>query len=225
MAVKYSANAVLAMVRALYGKRLTREELSLLAASSSVPEVVDRLKNSSDYSEQFASVSSADLTRERVETLLTERQRQRIASISTYEKTLGMVFYRYNIVRYDIELIVHFTALLRSDSSEKQILYMPGFYLRNTNLDLTRLSEASDFSSLLLAVKGTPYHRILSDCELRYRSDGEIIPVEQALLEYSRRELLSLSVRSGFSAADKCELFKQTSDINALIMLYRMTAL
>nr|MCR5041262.1 V-type ATPase subunit [Clostridia bacterium] len=47
----------------------------------------------------------------------------------------------------------------------------------------------------------------------------------QALLEYSRRELLSLSVRSGFSAADKCELFKQTSDINALIMLYRMTAL
>ena len=225
MAIKYSANAVLAMVRTMYGRRLRREDLEAMAGCRTVGEVADRLRSNSDFASQFASVRSVDLRRGTLETLLDERQKQRIASISKYEKTMGLYFYRYQIVRDDTDVLINLTRLLGTGSIKDQLLTMPDFYFKNTELDLNALSGASDFESVLTALRGTEYLASLEPCAAEFAATGDVLPVEQALLEHRRRVLKRLARQTGGAKSAECELFRRESDVQGIIMLYRLLKL
>lgn len=221
MPIKYAANAVLAKARAMYGKRLTPDDYEAMIACRTVGGVADYLKTNTDYREEFASVSVRTLHREQFEMMLDSRRIARLASISRYEKTMGHEFFRYFLTRFDCLNLIQTGRLINTGHPADYFMSMPDFYNRNTALDLLSLAKVVTFDDLLNAVSGTEYEQVLAPCAPGFAGDGDILPVEAALLSFMRGKLVYYARRSGCSD-DALTLMKVNTDIDTFIILHRL---
>lgn len=156
-----SSNAILSKARAMYGRRLTKENYEALLACQSVGEVASYLKSHTAYNKTLAGINENDIHRSQLESKLKQKLFEDFASLCRYEISVGEHFSQYLITRSEIEQILNSILLLYAGKPEEYLFSMPTYLSRHTHINLTALSQIKCYDDLLGALSHTPYHNLL----------------------------------------------------------------
>ena len=100
-----ASNAILAKARAMYGRRLTARNYQELLNCRDLPDLISYLKTRTSYSEALQAANPATTHRAQLETLLRLNLFEQYASLCRYEMNIGHDFYRYFIIRSEVQAI------------------------------------------------------------------------------------------------------------------------
>ncbi|MGI5856524.1 MAG: V0D/AC39 family V-type ATPase subunit [Candidatus Merdivicinus sp.] len=179
----YSGNAILAKIRAIFGKRLTRADYAQMARKRDVSEVAALLKENTSYQATLKNVSETTVHRGQLEALLKKDIFYKYSVLRNYDAS-DNGFYDFIIVRLEIDEILRCLMLMRSRESTDFVVDMPAFLLNHTSFNLMDLARVADNRSLLDCLEHTPYAGVLRP--YLQTEDGEVDPweVEHALYCY-----------------------------------------
>lgn len=161
MLSSYSSNVVLAKARAMYGRRLTKQNYTEMLACRSVSEITSYLKSRTTYSSILSGVNDSDIHRGRLEILLRQKIFEDSAALCRYEVSVGERFAQYLQQRAEIEQIMHSVMHLMAGSPEEYLFAMPAYLNRHTRIDLPALGRIKNYEDLLSALFHTQYYHIL----------------------------------------------------------------
>ncbi|MBQ1389022.1 MAG: V-type ATPase subunit [Clostridia bacterium] len=219
-----AANAVLAKMRAKYGKRLSAKDYENLVSCNSVSEVVTYLKNNTYYDTVLRTVNEREVHRGRLELILKEKLFDDFYSLCRYVKGTGEYFADYIIRRDEIEQIMHFLILLKSNSPEDYIFKMPQYFAEHTNIDLNALARARDYDSFFAVLTGTPYEKKVAPFRPKNGEDAKLAEIENALYHYCYDELYK-DIEKHTSGTQRKELMSMFDSIMDIINFVRVLRL
>lgn len=221
----FSSNAIMAKSRALYGKRLTKEDYDALINAKSVNEVVSYLKSETAYGDVFRSANS-EMSTVQVEELLKIHLLRGFEKVSRYEISTGVEFYKLIIMENDIQQILRFMHFLIIQKSEEYLKVLPPFFNERSELDLYALASSRSFEDMILALKGTPYEKILRPFDKTYNDPRSYIRMERALNEKLwATEKDIVEKYKGKSKKNIAELLSYRNDMENFIKIYRIKRL
>ena len=157
------ANAVLALSRAFYGKRLQDADYDALVGCKTLGEFAAYLKAHTEYVD-ILSASGTLMTAEALEELVAKQQFEHFATLCRFELAIGNRFYQYFLLKNEIEQILRCTVSLLSGNSEIYLLQMNPFLDKHVRIDLFALGRANSLQEVLIALKRTPYERVYRSC-------------------------------------------------------------
>ena len=225
MAVSYTANAVFAKARAMYGKRLRKSQYTDMLSCRTIGELVSYLKTRTEYASAFEN--RTDISSNQVEELLRIHLLKKLEILCRYEISAGENVYKYFIAKNDIAQILKFIRLLILGVPEKYLSALPAFFSRYTELDLYRIAKARSFSELLEALDGTPYKKLLEPYAENFGDNGIYLIMESSLNAYLY-QYLSILVDKGTdkkSASQVHEVINYKADMETIANIYRLTRL
>lgn len=221
----FSANAIMAKSRALYGKRLKKDDYSALVNSKSINELVSYLKSETAYAQAFERANS-QMSSFQVEELLKINTLSDIEKISRYEFSTGNQFYRYFIIKNDIQQILRFLHFLVIEKPEEYLSVLPPFFNKRSELDLYKLAAARTFDEMLEALKGTGYDTVLKPYNLVYQDPQAYIKIECSLnkkLWTAERDVVKKF--KGKQRREIEEILTYQNDMENLVRIYRLKRL
>ncbi len=157
----YSSNVILAKARAMYGRCLSAQDFHNLLACHSVSEVASYLKNHTAYTGVLADINESTIHRGHLESLLRRKLWNDYASLSRYDRSVGMRMSEYLIQMAEIQQILACLRLMSAGRTEEFFFAMPMFLNGHTRLDLARMAHSKNYDELLAALGNTPYRRVL----------------------------------------------------------------
>lgn len=153
-----SANAVLARVRAMYGKRLTKEDYDHLLSCNSNAEIANYLKTRTDYGDIFAPNTATQVTAESIEFSLKKEVSAKLQKICNFERLIHDTFFDYFILRSDIALITGAARTLVSTSTLASSYIPSDFFSERSTLKINSLYNAGSAGELIAALEHTRYY-------------------------------------------------------------------
>lgn len=220
----FGSNALTAKTKAKFSKYLTKGDYQNLLAKEQLSEVVNYLRNNTNYSEYLNSVSDDNIHRAELEDLLRNSIFQRFSQLLRFadKKTLG--FYHYQVILFEIKLVTSYFQSLGTIPIEKQDK-LPVFYLaRYSKVNFKALASASDYQMFVDGLVDTPYQTIF----LRYRPQNNervnYTNIEIALNKYYYQELNRL-IQKHFKGRHKRavnELIYTHIELENLTRIYRL---
>ncbi|MBQ8227645.1 MAG: V-type ATPase subunit [Clostridia bacterium] len=223
--MNFSQNAIMAKSRALYGKRLKKEDYDSLINSKSVNEIVSYLKAETAYGETFQNANS-DISTVQVEELLKIHILKSFEKVSRYEISAGEQFYKLTLMKNDIQQILRFLQLLMVDKPEEYLKVLPPFFNKHSELDLYKLASARSFDDLLTALQGTPYQKVLKPFEGTFKDPRSYMRMECALDEKLwEAEKNVVGKYKGKEKKHIKEIISYQNDMENLIRIYRLKRL
>ncbi|WP_195984160.1 V-type ATPase subunit [Clostridium sp. D33t1_170424_F3] len=161
MLSNFSSNAILSKARAMYGKRLKKEDYRELLNCKSVSEVAGYLKSHTAYGKILAGVNENEVHRGQLESKLRQKLFEDYASLCRYEISVGEHFAQYLLERSEIEQILHSLMYLGAGMPEEYLFSLPSYLNRHTRIDLYALSHVQSYDDLLDALSHTPYRKLM----------------------------------------------------------------
>ena len=222
-----ASNAILAKARAMYGRRLTARNYPELLNCRDLPDLISYLKTRTSYSEALQAANPATTHRAQLETLLRLNLFEQYASLCRYEMNIGHDFYRYFIIRSEVQAITTRLQELHAPDGDVSIYTMPDFIKKHSCLNLNAMSMATSFKMLVLALEGTPYAKILQpfadDPDFALENSG-LLELEAALDSFvnSQVEQIASTKLSGKSKEEMLYLLRRQSDLRAIADIYRL---
>lgn len=127
-----ASNAILAKARAMYGRRLTARNYQELLNCRDLPDLISYLKTRTSYSEALQAANPATTHRAQLETLLRLNLFEQYASLCRYEMNIGHDFYRYFIIRSEVQAITTRLQELHAPDGDVSIYTMPDFIKKHS---------------------------------------------------------------------------------------------
>lgn len=220
----YADNAILAKVRALYGKRLLQSDYEQLMSKKSVGEVAAFLKKETYYAENLQEVREELVHRGQLENLIRRRPLEIYKRLLkyAYQETF---FLRLYVMKGEIEQLLVAIRLLNADSSDQYIISLPGYLARMMSFDLYQVAHVRSFDDLLELLEHSPYYRIVG----RFRPTGEprmidITGCEAALLTYYYQTAIEMAERDyrGETRANLKQLLEFRANVHNLSTIFRL---
>lgn len=220
----YSDNAILAKVRALYGKRLTERDYSQLLQKKSVGEVAAYLKKETYYAENLQEVKEELIHREQLENFVQRR------TLNTYLRLMKYawgepLFLSLYVMQNEIQQLITAIRLLNAGSIDRYIISLPVHLAKLMCFDLFRVAGVRTYDDLLAIVEHSEYYRIIG----RFRPTTshkpiDITAVEAALLaHYYQKALAITAARYSGDTRDELErLLHFQINVHNLSVIYRM---
>lgn len=224
MSSSRSAGAVLAKMRAKYGKRLSDKDYENLLGCKSVAEVVTYLKNNTYYDSVLRTVNEREVHRGRLEQILRQKLFDDFYSLCRYMKGTGEYFAEFIIRRDEIEQMIRFLTLLTSDRTHEYIFTMPKYFAEHANVDLSALSRARDVESYFAVLNGTPYEKIAERYRVKNGESVNISEFENALYHYCY-DYLYTAINTRASKSERkalLDMFDQIVDIMNFVRIFRL---
>lgn len=159
-----ASNAVLALSRAFYGKRLSEKQYNDLLSCKSINEIASYLRSSTVYSLAFEGVPAADFTARSLEDIIDRFRFDKFMSICRYELAIGNDFYKYFIVKTETEQILRCTLLMLGHRKEEYMIQFGTFLDRHLTIDLYAMGKANSLEEIADALSHTPYESIYRKC-------------------------------------------------------------
>ena len=224
MLSNFSSNALLAKARAMYGRRLTKQNFTDLLNCQSVSEVTHYLKNDTDYSATLAGINETEIHRGQLEARLKQRIFEDSASLCRYELSVGEHFSWYLIARNEIDQILHSLMLLNAGTPEEYIFSMPRFLVKHTKINLTALSRIKTYEDLLDAVGHTPYRKILEPFRPISGLTCNYTGIENALYAYLYKNIFLLidQYTHGETTRQLKQIFQSYIDLYNFVRIIRL---
>lgn len=216
-----ASNAVLALSRAFYGKRLTEKHYDELIACKSLNEFAQYLRTKTDYAKQIEESGETDFTSKGLEQLAGKHSFENFASICRYELAIGNEFYKYFVVRDEIDQILNCTLYMLGNSRENYLMRMNPFLDKHLDIDLFALAKAQTLEDISKSLDRTPYKKIYDGC----LSSGNVnyMTFEQAFEAYFETVVKKL-VKKCFSGKEEDALYSiicRSLDCKLIEKIYR----
>lgn len=219
-----AANAVLAKIRAKYGKRLTEKDYNSLLQCKSVSEVVSYLKNNTYYESVLSKVNEREIHRGRLENILMQQLFNDFYSLCLYTKGSGEHFSRYLVERNEIRQIIHILTLMSSDSTDEYVYTLPQYFVSHTSVNFALLSKAKTYEQFYSAIEDSPYAELLSEFKPMKGDRINLSLVENKLYEYCYGNLYESinKYSSGQERKDLLEMFNSIMDYINFVRVFRL---
>ncbi len=215
----------MAKSRAIYGKRLRKQDYDNLLNCKNINELVSYLKTRTVYSATFETANS-EMSAFQVEELLRIDTLKDFQKISRYEISSGEDFYKYFIMKNDVQQILRFLHFLIIGRPEEYLKVMPPFLNEQTNVDLIKLAAASGFDEMLKVLKGTGYDAALKPFKPVYQNPESYVKMECSLNKILwKAEYDIVKKYSGSQRAEIEEILTYENDMENLVRIYRLKRL
>lgn len=223
----FASNAVLAKSRAVYGRRLTREDYTRLASMKTVADVCEYLKHTPRYGTALSDANPRTTHRGRLEELLKRAVYDVFESFHIFDYSNCKSYFKFIVAKLEIEQIISAVSAVLSKSSDYYIASLPTFITGNSRVDLPSIASADNIESAAEILRKTPYcsgkklKKMLSEAAI---TGALSIPdFESALYSEYYLNLLG-SIESEFHGREKKE-FKtavlKTIDMENVVSLCR----
>ena len=226
-----ASNAILAKARAMYGRRLTGHNYQDLLNCRDLPELISYLKTRTSYADALQEVNPVATRRASLEALLRQNLFEQYASLCRYEMNIGHDFYRYFIIRSEVQAISNRLQELHARDDDAAYIYnMPEFIKKHSKLNPAAVGAARDFKTLVFALEGTPYEKVLrpfaDDPNFSLEENG-ILELEAAVdgYVYQEMEQIASTKLQGKSREDMLYLLRRQSDLQAIADIYRLKSM
>lgn len=193
MSMRYDALAVKA--KAMYGRRVRREDLLRLTGQTSIDAVVGELRQLPGWSEATAALPEGELlTRARLERALREQVRREGLRLSAFAAREDQAILDFPIRRAELELIL--AALRRLHASLfKEVEPLPSDWQHRAQIDPEALRRCTDFAGLIDAVKRSIYYRPLHRLLTEQSDPPDYSSTEALLWSVYFRHLMELACK------------------------------
>ena len=215
----------MAKSRALYGKRLKKQDYDNLLNCKSINELVSYLKTRTSYSATFETANS-EMSAFQVEELLGIDTLRAIKKISRYEMSSGEDFYKYFIMKNDVQQILKYLHYLIIGRPGEYLKILPPFINELTQVDLIKLAAASDFDGMLKALRGTGFDEALKPFKPVYQDPESYIKMENSLNKILWQAEYDLVKKyRGAQKKEIEEIITYQTDMENIIRIYRLKRL
>lgn len=216
----YEYSALFAKIKAMYGKRLRKDDYEELIRKKNVGEIAAHLKKIRRYEAALADINPSDVHRRDLERHL------KSVIFSEYFRLSKFVFQKAKgifdtlIMRYEIDVLKSMLWLLDGGKigEFEYYLNLPDFLDKNVNLPLTELATSKDYSQFMQKLRGTKYEKpLLKFMNLSYPIKN--FDIEMALDQYYFHQILNQKNKAGKSDKKVLE-YLVVSDIDLMNMLW-----
>ncbi len=223
-----SFNALIAKARAIYGDRIKAEEYRSLMLKTSVPQVIQALKNTSRYKNDLNSVNETQTHRGQLESLLSKSVFEIYMKLSKFTLSGKNSFNRFYIYKKEMDIILDTIMFINLEQYDSIVTYLPMYLSKYISFDLTEIAKVRNYDTLIKILSDTPYAKILSSAlpNAAYRTNEKLDFEELVITMYNQYyKWLFQCIDDEFGGNTKNqlreELFLQ-ANLDNLIMMYRM---
>ncbi|MBE6818834.1 MAG: hypothetical protein E7517_06740 [Ruminococcaceae bacterium] len=153
-----SANAVLAKVRCMYGKRLTAADYQALLACNTLQDIANYLKTKTSYGDIFSPGNGTKITAEAIELSLNREYANRLQAICAFEKMIDNPFFKYYVLKNDIQVISSAARNLVSTSAFASTYIPNDFFKKASSLNIQKVYASTTAQELIDSLRHTPYY-------------------------------------------------------------------
>ncbi|MBD5082137.1 MAG: V-type ATPase subunit [Ruminococcaceae bacterium] len=221
------ADAITAKARAIYGKRLTKEDYNNLLHKRGVSGVVAYLKTTEKYRAAFANVNETQIHRGQVEQLLAKEVFELYIKLCRFMSANKNSFSSYMIKELEIKQIVSALTYINADYREGYLREMPAYLMEYLSFDLMKLSRAGSYEEVLEVVADTPYYKVLKPLLSGAKKGDGLEECAVALYSYFIKWAFKAIDREykGEEAKSLKEIFLRQSDLSNIVICYRKRSL
>jgi len=158
----FSDTAILAKIRAMYGRRLTQEDYTELLHKQTVGDAAAYLKNETHYREVLNKVQENQIHRAHLENLVQMEIYRQYQRLLEFHKG-NNAFYLYILKDIEIRILIRRIGLYYAgrEAAPETIASLPTYLEKRLSFDLLRLARAKDFGEMLKVLERTEYVKIL----------------------------------------------------------------
>ena len=221
-----ASNAILSKARAMYGKRLTKENYRELLNCKSVGEVAGYLKSRTAYNKVLAGINENEVHRGPLAGKLRQKLFEDYASLCRYELSVGEHFADYLLEHSEIEQILHSLMYLGAGNPEEYLFSLPAFLNRHTRIDLYALAHVKTYDDLLNALSHTPYRKLIEPFRPIPGIPMNYTGIENALYTYLYKSAFAIidQYTRGEAARQLREMFQVYIDLINVSRIVRLKA-
>lgn len=214
--------ALTAKVRALYGKRLKKEDYDKMLAMKSVSELAGYLNSHPGWSNSMAGLVTQGVRRVTLESALHMQYLNEYERIFYFIARKDKQLMRFPIYKMELETIL--TAIRRLYSTHTMDLHLnvSDFYKRQSKINFDLLNSCTSFSQLVSAIENSVYYKPLR--QFSSVSETNYTAVE-IILQSTYFSLLQKAMNSGYKGRVKKSLINSLSmdmDLLSIIHLLRL---
>ena len=218
-----ASNVLLTKSRAMFGKRLTGQNVSELLNCQTVTEVAAYLKNNTHYAYALRNIDDSNVHRGQLEAALDELMQSELTALSQYRVDAGEYMRSFMVYSTQIREILKFLRLLSAGRAGEYVFAMPKYFVKRDGLDPIKMAQAKDYEEFLRAMSGTVFYKIL-----RGISVGEDGTIDYTMIEHTLySHLFSYAesvIRKNFHGSAKDDLLGllgTRSELSSFLNIYR----
>ena len=218
-----ASNVLLTKSRAMFGKRLTGQNVSELLNCQTVTEVAAYLKNNTHYAYALRNIDDSNVHRGQLEAALDELMQSELTALSQYRVDAGEYMRSFMVYSTQIREILKFLRLLSAGRAGEYVFAMPKYFVKRDGLDPIKMAQAKDYEEFLRAMSGTVFYKIL-----RGISVGEDGTIDYTMIEHTLySHLFSYAesvIRKNFHDSAKDDLLGllgTRSELSSFLNIYR----
>lgn len=222
--IKYTKNATIVRVQAMYGKRLKQNDYRELAGKKSVSEVADYLKRNTHYSSALSTINPLTIHRGHLESILRRYSFERYISLCDFQQLRKEKFYNYLLVLSEIREILSVILHINAGNSDEYISSLPSYLVSKTSFDLIQLARVRSIKDLMEVIRHTPYHSVLEKVFLQSEGKADYLLCEYELRMYYFKWLIDVVNKDlkGKARDSLVSQIKMQIDFIDIINAYRM---
>ncbi len=220
----FSANAISAKAKAMYGKFLKAENYERMIKFRTLPDLVSYLKKHPNYASVLRDVNEMSVHRGQLEALIKKNAFDHILRLIKLAPSDEAEFYRLNIVVQENEVILSVIRTMISKDTDEIKGKVPYFFDVHTPVDMKELLKSETFDDLLEAVRRTPYYEILKPYATRDPQNIRYLDIEHALEAYYFDEAFKRidQFYSGSLNKDLKSIFQTRIELGNITKIYRL---
>ncbi len=159
--MSFASNSVIAKARAIYGRTLSLEDYTQLAAKRSVPDAAAFLKQTERYGKALSGIEPQAIHRGQLEALLRRSVFDIFEGFHKFDFSPSRGFFDFIVKRMEIDLVLTAIEGIAAGSEVAYIASLPMFLTRHSSVDLTGLGSAKSYSDIDRILSGTMYGKVL----------------------------------------------------------------
>lgn len=187
--------ALATKVRAMYGKRLKKEDFQRLLAMKSMSEIAAYLKQTPGWGEGLKDYVPETANRATLIPALRRAEYTNYMKLFHYLSARDKEIMHFPVIAAEMEEVMTFMRLAARGRSSEYTCTLPDYLRRESKIYYQELSDAKDYAGLLSAVRETATYDALQ----------RIAPPDGSLPPYSQVEIIMQGYyyRTVFDSADK----------------------
>ena len=220
-----SSNAVATKAKAMYGKRLRKEDYQELLRKRSVNEVAAYLKNETAYSDILDGVRENAIHRSQLEHLLKKDLYLKSQRLANFAGVGHRQFYDYLIRLAEIDQILNCIHALEGIDREGYLASIPSYFEKRSRFDFLALAHVHRFDDLLHVLRGTGYDKIIAAFRPASSQDKiDSLGCERALRKEFYENLFDMIKHTykGSLQRQLLEIFETSLELENMTKIYRL---
>ena len=218
-----ASNVLLTKSRAMFGKRLTAQNVSELLSCQTVTEVAAYLKNNTHYAYALRNIDDTNVHRGQLEAALDDLMQKELTALSNYRVDAGEYMRSFMVYSTQIREILKFLRLLSAGRASEYVFAMPKYFVKRDGLDPIRMAQAKSYDEFLRAMTGTVFYKILRNISVTDEGTIDYTMIEHALYShlFSYAEGVINKNFHGSAKEDLLGLLGTRSELASFLNIYR----